>query len=588
MNRKWISTVLVMAVLTFSSFTLLGSLNEMNLEEKTKEQSVFDTAVNLIKPPSEAQLVRFDKGFDYERNCFVWFLEWKFKNDLMCVEVDDRELEILYYLDTSKTSQLEFIPNTESIKPEVLYKVQQLLTSMTSLGIEIIPSEAYVHCIKRTTHGWYIIWGHEIDSVPLKNDEISLSVDRSCSSILSYKKVWNNIRINTVPTLSSDEVGQIIDLLQEDEFIFIDSKLVIINPSEVGIHYLAYEVTITTKRGETLIYQIDAHMGNLLDCDMMMGGYQDVFVNIAYTADYYVGYSIYKRLETSTYSTLPTRFYVDVGKSTQRSLIGYEQVFYNLGHGDLIEVGNEFHSTIVTPTGDITPSDILYRAPLVNMKLAFIASCVSFSGEYHHPLIGWRTIDYGIANAFLDAGADCVFGWCGLIGKDSNWAFCKHFFNKVVNGYDFDCSFQYAHSKISADQRFMARIAGDTSLTLTEDEQGADYYPGTYLGYSSAIEWKIYDEGLWGVGLDIDWYRFRVTTTRQISIHVAPIIGGGNADFVIKVYDCYMNLKYTVNNNGLGQGESISFTGFSTYYLKIYTTGSGTGGAYDLSILISS
>ncbi|MHA1881735.1 MAG: hypothetical protein ACTSUO_01675 [Candidatus Thorarchaeota archaeon] len=257
-----------------------------------------------------------------------------------------------------------------------------------------------------------------------------------------------------------------------------------------------------------------------------------------------------------------------------------------MGHGYYIETGGEYHSTIVTIDGHIAPSDILPKATAI-YTLIFLGSWFSFGGTIGFPPFE-IDIDYSVGEAFLDGGSRCVFGWTGGVTLSQDWKFSEYFFDLAVNGYDFQTCFTVAKGEIELRDQKLAKIDGDTTLSLREDDAGADTYPGSYLGSGSDTTFNIYDEGTWGIiERDNDWYRFTVSGTRHVVILVRPIDSLLDAKF--RVYDTYYNLIYIKDNGGYGADERVSFTGSGTYYLRIYPMGDSDvthGGAYNLEIKI--
>ncbi len=587
-HRRFYTISLVFLV-TFVGFLNIGLSPIMAQEEGSKKQLIFETAVNLANLPSDAQLVRFDKNYDYEHNGFVWLLEWKTNNNLISVEVDDASLEILYYIDTSQTSQQKVGDITENSKLIVLNKAKQLLASMESYGIRTLPNNARILCIEIMSGDWSVVWGHEIDSVLIEGDEISVTMNIDCNKILSYRKVWNNIQIDTTPSLSSKEVKQILHSLHTSNVQKITSELIILDVNKTNKdeknYCLAYEITVTDRYGKTDIFRINANTGTLVEYDTTMYGwdYQDVYV----TTDWFPGqrrtaYNVYRRLLSSTFSLGSTRFYEDETAYSEMTYMHVRSLFFHMGHGTYTKVGEEHHSVIVTIDGHIAPSDILPKATAIN-RLIFLGSCFSFGGT-----VDGIVLDYSVGEAFLDGGSRCVFGWVGGVTLSQDWKFSEFFFDKAVNGYNFDACYEYAKSQIRYEDRLKARIEGDTYLTLREDDAGADAYPGSYLGSGSDTTFNIYDEGTWGIiERDIDWYRFTVSGTRHVEIFVRPIDSSLDAKF--RVYDAYYNLIYIKDSGGYGANEWVSFTGSGTYYLKIYPMGDSAvshGGAYNLEIRI--
>ncbi|MDF1537969.1 MAG: hypothetical protein P1Q69_03610 [Candidatus Thorarchaeota archaeon] len=348
---------------------------------------------------------------------------------------------------------------------------------------------------------------------------------------------------------------------------------------------LAYKLTVANGDGRTLIFKINANTGTIVGYDTKMYGYnyQDAFVVTDLPGQYTTTYNTYRKLLSST-SGGNNRFFSDATTSEEMALMEYRRVFFHMGHGTAYLIGSEWHSVIVTPGINcyIAPSDILSKS-LGMMQLAFLGPCYSFGGT----IPSWPSdivIDYSIGEAFLDAGAKCVFGWTDAVTMSQDWLFAECFFDRAVNGYDFQSCYDYAKSKIWSSERSIAKIDGDTSLSLPEDDTGADGYPGTYLGAGSDTTFTINDEGLWGIGIDYDWYRFLVSVTRHVEIFVRPV--DSSLDVTFKVYDVYMNLQYTKNSGGYGSTEWVSFTGFGTYYLQIYAGGTTHGGAYNLEIKI--
>ncbi|MDF1537970.1 MAG: hypothetical protein P1Q69_03615 [Candidatus Thorarchaeota archaeon] len=195
-KQRILYTVILVLLVSFVGFLNITSTQIVTSERDSRKQEVFDTAVNLANPPSDAILVRFDKNYDYDHNGIVWFLDWKISNKLISVEVDGASLAILYYIDTSLKNQLKIYDVVEN-KQIVFEKAKQMLTSMESIGVQPLPNDACLLSIEKMNGEWAICWGHEINSVPIEYDEISLTLTEDCNQIRSYRKVWNTMNIDT-------------------------------------------------------------------------------------------------------------------------------------------------------------------------------------------------------------------------------------------------------------------------------------------------------------------------------------------------------------------------------------------------------
>jgi hypothetical protein len=236
---------------------------------------------------------------------------------------------------------------------------------------------------------------------------------------------------------------------------------------------------------------------------------------------------------------------------------------------------------LITDDGNIWPDDVTSK-DLNGMYLAFLCSCYSAADDY--PVLWWREdIDTSIADAFLDAGAQCVFGWDEAVLKVDAYDFSRYFFDYVTNGYDFDSCYDYAYSKVDAECRAIARIYGDTDLYLDEEDGGSDSSPGTSLGSGYDVTFTKSDEGLWYP--DVDWFYFTVSGYRQVSILIAP---NDDLDVAFYVYNEYMQTVIYRDSYGSGHSEYGVFMGNGqTYHIYIYQSDSH-GGYYDLSVNISS
>ncbi len=557
-----------------------------SLENDIEFRDAFEFARDFVEPKIESSLQRAEKVYCEVKEQEIWIFDWMTTNHaLVEVELDAGSFDILSYFDGSIITKSSEVSN-EISEREVWRTAMDFLHNL--LRIQELPEGAVFEDIKKTAYGWDLIWKHWYNGVPVNNDYFTISVESTGNEVYSYSKTWNLVNIDTNPSLNVPEAMDILflDTIENKKIIDSTAYLSIVLTEHSEVH-LAWVISVDFGEKSSEIYWIDADNGMILFKDIMMIGWrQDVYV---YDNDWFGGgetqqhaYSAYRKLHSASSEGLCT-YSKDASSHTELYFLTLDKVYYHMGHGNYITTGGEKHSVIMTPDGNIAPDDVLTKN-LSQTKLAYIATCLSFGGTA--PVGGLPEMDYSIAQAFLDAGAQCVFGWVGEVSKRRNWIFSDYFFDKAVNSYNMLSCYEYAKLK---SQVTNCKIDGDTDVFLTENDV-EDSYPGTLLGSGYDIWLQKNCEGLWGENyLDVDWFKLYVDGTRSINIFVAPI--DSELDVAFEVYRYPSVFVRSRDVYGQGHQESCSIVDSSGwYYIKIYggSQNSVHGGCYDLNIWISS
>jgi len=544
-------------------------------------------ALDFAKPCDDASFEHVGLVHDDYWEQTLWSVRWITpEHRAIEVQLDADTHEIVFYLDTTKLAD-EIGTRRPALSDETVWrKAMEFVDRLKKFKSMLFPKDAEFAGITENSQGWQLTWNHVKDSVPVREDFIRIGISRDTALVYSFAKCWHTVDIECVPIISSSKAVEIASraLTSLDDFDLTCELSIIGHVLDEKIDYdphLAWLVSNAHQRSSCMELYIDAMTAEIISQDTTLDICEDVFVYCpGNELVYECATDIFHRFDYATEGY--ARYYEDRTTSQELSKLQSEHVLYHLGHGDYGMVGGDYYTYLHTNHGKIWPSDVENK-DLSGMDLAFLCACWSAADNY--PVYDWwEDIEKSIAQAFLDGGAKCVFGWDEGVNKGQAMEFSRYFFDYAVNSKDFESCYIYAKSHADERTRDIARIYGDTTRYLDEYDYGSDAWPGTNLGSGYDTSFHVYDEGLWDP--DIDWYRFTVTGYRSVSIFVMP--NKDDMDIAFYVYDEYMYVVMLRNNFGPGHQESGTFRGNGqTYFLYIYKTDSH-GGYYDLSVFISS
>ncbi|MHA1138156.1 MAG: hypothetical protein ACTSSE_16885 [Candidatus Thorarchaeota archaeon] len=550
---------------------------------------VLDQALLIADPPSDAILVSVEEIWEQHWQKNIWKVCWITpEHDSIEIDLDSDTLEVIYYLDSSKTRGDQDTDLTET-KIEQLWKTTSEFLEMISIdNSNPIPIDAEFVGITEDSQGWDLNWVHRVDGFPVYEDFIRVSCDWSGTQVCTYAKCWHefNVDLNVVTNRES-AINITCEYLHNQDVVLIDCVQTIIGSDtdmQIYTPRLTWCVKQSTPQGGYFINWVDTITGQILLSDTTLDIYEDVFVQDEGTqATYDCAESIYRRLDSAT-DWYP-RYYEDPTISSVLGKLEYERVFYFLGHGTGEYVSSDLYTTLIVDDDAILPTDV-DGEDLSGMDLAFLCACYSAADYYYPwwPFEWWpESVDTNICEGFIDGGAECVFGWSKPVLKTQAMIFSRYFFDYAVNSYDFQACYDYAYSKVDSGTKSIAQIYGDTDLYLDEYDYGGDNMPGPNLGSGYDKYFYVLEEGLWNP--DDDWFYFTVTGTRQVNIWATPI----ESEFDIKfmVYDGDLHCVSNCDSNGAGSEEHDNFSGSGTYIIHIMRENTH-GGSYDLTIHISS
>ena len=560
--------------------------------EGTVEQMILDLAIDFAEPEANAELVGIhllgDDYLDQELWCVRWITA---DHNIIEVKIDAVSNEIVYFLDTDRKHE-QNSDLCQMSEKEALDTANSFLSKLERFGFNPIPENAEFMELCEDESGWQLSWTHVVDTIPVLGNFVRIRISQESGFVYSYIKCWHSVGTIPEPMLTCSDA---IDIAHREDPLSINmtiqSGLNIVGRFLDGrVNYepqLAWVTTAKSQYGGTIIYYINALTGRLLFRDSTLDINEDVFAwDPNCNPTYECALDIYDRLDTATewyarYFENPT-YYEEVNK------LQYERVLYHLGHGGYGQYDSEIQTFLYTDTDNIWASNV-ESLDLSGMDLAFLCGCWTAANNY--PIyflwwiIGWEDIDMSLAEAFLEAGAQCVFGWDEEVLKTEAYAFSRYFFDYAVNGLDFETCYDHAYDNVDSETQDIARMDGDDTLTLDEyDYAGDNWGAARDLGSGYDKTFHVYDEGLWDP--DVDWYRFTVTAYHDVDIWVVPITDDLDVGFY--VYDEYLQVVLHRNSAGPGEQEWWYFTnGHGTYFLYIYKTDTH-GGYYDLTVTISS
>ncbi|MFX1579569.1 MAG: YcdB/YcdC domain-containing protein [Promethearchaeota archaeon] len=564
----------------------------MSSNEETIEQRMEDLALAFAEPKSNAELISTQfLGDDYLDQEF-WCVRWTTsEHHIVEVKIDAISNEIVYFLDMDKKHAQNNDLHQMS-EEAVKSRATDFLNKLEVFGYNPIPEDANLLETSEDEDGWQISWAHLVDTIPVLGDFIRIRVSQESGLVYSYTKCWHSVETMPEPLLTCSEV---VDILHREEPISINMTIqcdlnVVGRFLDGRVSYepqLAWVITAKSQYGGTIVYYIDASTGELIFRDSTLDIYEDVFTwdpNCNPTHE--CASEIYDRFDLATewyarYYEEPT-YYEEVNK------LQYERVLYHLGHGGYGEYNSEMETFLCTDTDNIWAANV-ENLDLSGMDLAFLCGCWTFANNYPIYILWWidhwEDIDLSLAEGFLEAGAQCVFGWDEEVLKTEAYAFSRYFFDYGVNSATFEECYDHAYANVDSETQDIARMDGDDTLTLDEyDYAGDSWGDARNLGSGYDKTFHVYDEGLWNP--DVDWYRFTVTAYHDVDIWVVPNTDDLDVGFI--VYNEYLQTVISRDAAGPGAQEWWYFTnGHGTYFLYIYKTDTH-GGYYDLTVTISS
>lgn len=122
-----------------------------------------------------------------------------------------------------------------------------------------------------------------------------------------------------------------------------------------------------------------------------------------------------------------------------------------------------------------------------------------------------------------------------------------------------------------------ALLAGCDSSTFTDNDLGCDRVRSFSLGSSANGSLDTSDCQL-GDGSAVDYYRFRVSSSRNVYLSMSSSI----IDPYVAVVDEFGNLVAEENNGGAGVSELSVFLPSGTYYIAASSYAPGDYGSYFL------
>lgn len=570
-------------LLSFSS----GSAPALESFADPNEMLIHKLALDFAKPCDDASFEHVGLIHDDYWEQTLWSVRWITpEHKAIEVQLDADTHEIVFYLDTTKLAD-EYSTRWLTLSDETVWrKAMEFVDRLEKFESMPFPKDVEFAGITENSQGWQLTWNHVKDSVPVREDFIRIGIGRNTALVYSFAKCWHTIDIECVPVISSSKAVEIASsaLTSLDDFDLTCELSIIGHTLDEKIEYdphLAWLVSNTNQRSSYVELYIDAMTAGIISQDTTLDIYEDVFVwDPGHEPTYECATDIFHRFDYAT--VWYARYYEDPTTSQELSKLQYERVLYHLGYGGFGKVGLDWHTYLNTDDGKIWPSDVENK-DLSGMHLAFLCTCWSAANDV--PVQWWwEDVEKSIAQAFLDGGAKCVFGWDKKVLKTEAMKFSRYFFDYAVNSYSFSDCYWNAYYNVLTKTQNIAEIYGDTTRYLDKYDYGSNAWPGTYLGSGYDTSFHVNDEGLWDP--DIDWYRFTVTGYREVSIFAIP--NKDDMDIAFYVYDEYMYVVMSRNSHGPGHQEyGIFMGGGQTYFLYIYKTDSH-GGHYDLNVYISS
>ncbi len=276
------------------------------------------------------------------------------------------------------------------------------------------------------------------------------------------------------------------------------------------------------------------------------------------------------RMDSNKYDS---RILYDAGIAGLMFALAADDVVFFAGHGDYSGYYLGVGTYLVTGAGYF---GVTSYPPIIASKLFFACACGSGLGGYFLCL----------PDVAITLGCGCYFGRTTRVTADYVLPFVEYFFDKVVNGVEFDQCAEYAKTK-TAISGSLFELWGDENLHIQAYDRGPgfSYADQKYDHEAGSFRWSASAEPLWGG--DIDAFRHVVESSGwTVELTVIP-----SSDMKVKVVVYYWHNFYwrwylQGASSVPGEGVYRTWTEASRDYLVVISHNDDHGGYYDYELRV--